>query len=171
MLEKVIKRVVVDDHIIDTGYAFAVIDPVWSTINIYEGPDIYEQTQKAFSSGQIQLTAIHWHISEVCNGGHYQFYSNSTGIVWPEALDGYRTIGLPEVADILQEAADRYGGNLSRDRDTREAQIDAQDYDLEDLDKRFYAVYENDQIEQAMMKYIRSHRSEFYFDGEVERFE
>jgi hypothetical protein len=136
MFRTVIRHVVIDDQFIDSAYAFAVIEPVFMAMETGD-PEAYERSLRHFSDGQVQLTAVHWHTSEVCNGGHYQFYTNSTGIVWPEALAGYRSIGIVAVAEILREAADRYGGDISRDRDIREAQIDAGGDDLSDLDNRF----------------------------------
>ena len=46
-----------------------------------------------FSLPQRYVFAIQWHIGEVNNGGHYQFYDNSTGIVWEDSLKGFEVIG------------------------------------------------------------------------------
>jgi hypothetical protein len=169
--EKVTRRFTIDDDFIDNQGYFEVIEPAWWIINIYDGVDAYRESMKNLSKGQIHLVTTIWHVSEVCNGGHCQFYTNSTGIVWPEALAGYRAIGLDELADILQEGADRFGGHLSLDRTERENQLDAGDDDLDDLDNRFFEIEKTGRIEEAMMKYIKDHRSEFYFDGEVLKYE
>ena len=170
-LEKVTRHVTIDDHIIDKGDYFEVIHPAWWTINIYDGEEAYRKSLANLSEGQIHLVTTTWHITEVCNGGHYQFYTNSTGIVWREALAGYRALGLGELADILQEAADRYGGHLSLDQTERENQLDSGNDDLDDLDDWFFEIEKTGRIEEAMMKYINDHRSEFYFNGDVLKYE
>ena len=65
-----------------------VMDPVRLRANFYEGPAEYEASLSAFSREQSWLFAIYWYDAEVNNGGHDQFYFNSTGLVWADAPDG-----------------------------------------------------------------------------------
>ena len=108
-------------------------------------------------------------MAEVNNGGHDQFYFNSTGIVWQDALAGYRAVGLQEAALILEQSAARMGGKPSLERETREEQLDSLKPDFDDLDDRFYKLQKAVDFERAMMKYILNHRSAFYFEGDVEK--
>ena len=166
-MEKITERVTIDDAVIDKGDVTAVVDPVWLTANIYNGESIYNESLKGFSREQRCLFAIMWHIAEVDNGGHDQFYFNSTGIVWKDALAGYREIGLEEAANILEESATRMGGNPSLDRGVRQAQLDEFDPDFRDLDDRFYKLQQMIDFDQLMMRYIDNHRKAFHFDGDV----
>lgn len=69
----------IDDATIAAGDPGAIIRPVWFTANIYDGPVEYERSLQPFSSSQRYIFALYWYIAEVRNGGHDQFYSNSTG--------------------------------------------------------------------------------------------
>jgi hypothetical protein len=126
------EHVVVDDAVIDRKDPFEIIDPVWWTADIYEDERRYNQSLAGFSREQRYVFAVAWHLAEVNNGGHAQFYSNSTGIVWKDALAGYREIGLPAAASLLEESAALLGGNPSLDRETREKQLET----LEPADDR-----------------------------------
>jgi hypothetical protein len=170
-MEKVTQHITIDDQVIDGDDAYAVIDPVWWIANIYDGEQEYTESLKALSQEQRYLFAVIWHIEEVNNGGHDQFYFNSTGIVWQDALAGYKAIGLEEAAAILEESAARMGGSPSLDRQTRQEQLDAWQPDFEDLDDRFYSIQETVDFNETMMTYIKQHRDAFYFDGDVEKYE
>ena len=55
-----------------------------------------------------------WYIAEVNNGGHDQFYFNSTGIVWKDALAGFGELGIDEAVEIIQEQLDAYQPNFGK---------------------------------------------------------
>jgi hypothetical protein len=63
-----------------------VIDPLWWSVSIHDGPKKYEADLGHFSYPQRYIFAIQWYVAEVNNGGHNQFFFNSTGIVWKDAL-------------------------------------------------------------------------------------
>jgi hypothetical protein len=149
--------------------SFAVIEPVWWTANIYDSLEDYETSLSPFSQSQRLLFALHWYISEVNNGGHEQFYFNSTGITWPDALEAFRLIDVPEGAEILQESASRIGGSPPRERDARQRQIEEHSPDFEDLDNRFYELQERIDLNAKMLDFARAHADAFYFDGPVEK--
>lgn len=159
------KHVVIDDKVIDAGEYYAIIDPVWWTGEIHEGFKEYETSLSKFSKPQRLLFAIAWYEAEVNNGGHDQFFMNSTGIVWKDALEGFVAVGAVERANILKEAAKRMGGNPSLDRDERSDQMDKFSPDFEDLDSKFYEL--KDEFEEKVNKYIKEHRKDFYFEGVV----
>ncbi|MEP6847311.1 MAG: DMP19 family protein [Acidobacteriota bacterium] len=164
---KTVQHLRIDDSVIDSKDSFTVIEPVWYSADIYDGEQAYENSLKKFSTEQRYLHAVIWHISEVDNGGHDQFYSNSTGIVWRDALAGYKALGLNEAAAILKKSADLMGGNPSLDRDERQKQLEEKHPDFEELDTQFFKIKQDD-IEAAMKKYIKDHRKAFYFEGDVQ---
>jgi hypothetical protein len=149
--------------------AFAVIEPVWWTANIYDSLEDYEASLESFSHSQRLLFALHWYLSEVNNGGHEQFYFNSTGIVWPDALEAFRLVDVPEGAEILQQSASRIGGSPSRERDERQRQMEKHSPDFEDLDNRFYELQEKIDFNAKMLDFARAHSDAFHFDGTVEK--
>src|SRR5262245_7114355 len=93
-------EVCIDDSTTARGDPMEVIDPVWWTANIYDSPDAYDVSLQQFSKAQRLVFAMLWYQAEVNNGGHHQFYFNSTGIVWRDALEGFQASSLPEVAAI-----------------------------------------------------------------------
>jgi hypothetical protein len=158
-------RVVVDDDVIAGNDLSAIIEPVWWTANFYESYADYEESLKSFSWPQRLVWAVMWHNAEVCNGGHDQFFANSTGMVWPEALEGYEAVGCSELATILGEAVARFNSPPSRERDAREEQLGADEIDFDDLDGRYFD--NDDTVWDALLAYVRQHREAFHFDGLV----
>lgn len=161
--------VTVDDNTVAEGDVWTIIHPVWWRANIYEGPDEYERSLKQFSNEQRLIFALLWYMSEVKNGGHRQFYSNSTGIVWKDACRAFRAIDIKQGAEIILESANRLGGNPSLDRDQRCAQLDELAPDFSDLDDRFYKLARSMNIEQAAVALIRANPAAFHFSGPVTR--
>src|SRR5262245_15846371 len=116
MLRREKVHFVVDDAMIANGTPGDVIHPVCWLSTIYEGPGMYEHTLKQFSRPQRIVRALLLYIYEVNNGGHKQFFSNSSGIVWRDAKEGFEVIEVRGGAQILLVAAQRLGGGPSLDR-------------------------------------------------------
>jgi hypothetical protein len=158
-------HVVIDDAIIDSGDVSAIIDPVWYTANIYDGPAAYEESCKGLSTQQRYVLAISWYLAEVNNGGHKQFYSNSTGIVWEDAMKGFADAGLPEFAELIRKSAEGLGGSPSKQRDERNDQLDRMKPDFSEADDKLYKT--EARIAPVLLEYIKKNREHFYFDGIV----
>jgi hypothetical protein len=146
----------------------AAIDPVWWIADIYEGPEKYERSLQGFSAPQRFVHAMCWYDAEVRNGGHDQFYSNSTGIVWRDALKGFDAAGLLEVAAILEESARRFGEPPSLHRDKRNLQLDLLAQGFDDLDDAYYAL-DCARLDERIMAYVRAQAEAFYFHGWVRK--
>jgi hypothetical protein len=161
-------RIVIDARLIsETDDPMVVIDPVWWTADFYEDIAKYEASLSKFSRPQRHVLAVLWYDSEVCNGGHSQFYSNSTGMVWRDALAALLAIPLSEAHDILQESARRLGGTPSFDRTERNTQLDVSRANFGDLDDRYYEFIREIDLGKRVMTYIRRHAQDFYFAGDV----
>jgi hypothetical protein len=159
----------IDDGTIATGDPWAVIQPVWWLATIYHGPAAYEHSLQQFSGSQRLVWAVLWYRQEVNNGGHRQFYSNSTGIVWRDALEGFEALGITRGAKILRISAERLGGSPALDREERNEQLISQDPDFHDLDEAFGDLQKRVDINESIMKFIRDRSSDFYFSGTIER--
>jgi hypothetical protein len=157
----------VDPDVLRGDDAFAVIAPVWWTANIYRGPGEYEASLAAFTPSQRRLFAIWWYRAEVNNGGHDQFYGNSTGIVWRDTLAGFEHLGLAEFAAVLRESARRLGGAPPLDREAREGVLARVRPAFADLDARFYQLEQVVDLDAQMLAFARSHPEDFAFDGVV----
>jgi hypothetical protein len=169
MIPRETVHVVVDDATIASGDLGAVIQPVWWLSTIYNGPGMYEETLRQFSRPQRLVRALILYCYEVNNGGHEQFYSNSSGIVWSDAMECFDAIGLPRGARNLAIAARRLGGDPSLDRIERQEQLEQYHPDFEDLDEAFANLQEKTDIDEQVMTYVRSRPSDFYFSGMIER--
>ena len=104
------------------------------------------------------LLTTYWVYSEVCNGGLHQLFTNSTGVVVPEAIVGFRSMALPEVAAIIAEAARFFGEPFPRDQARRiealeryeRGQTDSDNWNpFVELDERFYEALGSDDEEDA----------------------
>jgi hypothetical protein len=130
------------------------IDAHWDRLN--DAKTETETWTRAVGTGPadvIYLFSVHWCFAEVGNGGLLQFFSNNTGIMAPEAVDGFRAIGMPEAADLLNQAMALLGGSYPRDWEERHAALykvmpeedleDVEPEDLfEDLEDRFWDLME-----------------------------
>jgi Domain of unknown function (DUF4375) len=82
----------------------ASLDSIWDVINIYDGPEAFLATFNQVSREAGLLFAANFCQSEVCNGGFRQFFFNSTGVLAPEAVDGFAAIGQVQVGNLLEQA-------------------------------------------------------------------
>ncbi len=162
-----LKHFHIGDEEINSDDPQAIIEPLWWSVSIYDGKEIYYTALEQFSVPQRYIFAIQWYLAETYNGGHDQFFYNSTGIVWKEALDGFKAVGLTQCAEILNNAAERMGGEPSHDREERWNVMDELEPEFDDLDSMLYDI-DSDEISNALMTYIRTHKENFYFDGDIE---
>ena len=158
----------IGDREIDGDDYFVVIEPVYYSVSIYDGPARYEADLARFSTEQRLVLAYHWYLSEVNNGGHDQFYYNSTGIVWRDALRAVAVIGPPEMVSIIKESANRLGGNPSLDTEERQEQLERMNGNFKDLDEELFRVQEQANFDDRFSEFIRAHRERFFFSGIVE---
>lgn len=86
-----------------------VVEPHWDRVDIYGGDRAFRRTFAEVPEPAAHLLAVQWCQSEVCNGGFHQFFSNSTGVLAPEAAQGFRAIGMPSVADLVEKAMAMFG--------------------------------------------------------------
>lgn len=120
---------------------WTLVDPVWDLIDIYQSPAVFLETYDSAPSPSRLLFASHFCQSEVCNGGFNQFFYNSTGVLAPEALEGFRAIGQNEIADTLQEAMTAFGPSYVRERESRQEALESVSEEfLNRLDRRFYEL-------------------------------
>jgi hypothetical protein len=162
-------EICVDDSTITAGDPWGVIHPVWWLANIYDGPREYERSLLQFSRAQRFVFAVLWYSAEVNNGGHRQFYSNSTGIVWKDALDAFLALNLPQFATIVAESTERLGGSPSLDRGERGEQLAKFAPEFGDLDDRFYEAEKTFDLDENIRAFIRTCPSDFYFKGKIRR--
>jgi hypothetical protein len=96
-----------------------VVEPYWDRVDIYGGGRAFLRTFAEVPEPAAHLLAVQWCQSEVCNGGFHQFFSNPTGVLAPEAAQGFRAIGMPSVADVVEKAMVMFGTPYPRKQEKR----------------------------------------------------
>ena len=148
------------------AYTESVIDAVIDLLD----DDAFPAKFKQFPQWKGDLAAAHLVLIELGNGGLCQFFLNSTGIVAPEALAAFRRIGLPVIADTLEEAMRSFGPDYPRERDTRNALLAAKTghspddpkWDpythgyFKELDPRLFGGRDFDQFYDALDAYAKA---------------
>ena len=159
-------RTITVEEIKETDDMWTINEPAYWTINIYGSYDDYIETSKEFTLEQRYLNAICWYFAEVNNGGHHQFFYNSTGIVWEDTLVGLRLFNMKELADNFQSVLDFFAGTVPFDRAERwyllqQSENNPEFFDF--LDEKDDAVYTYDGIFEDVFVHENPHL--FVFDG------
>jgi hypothetical protein len=97
-----------------------LVEPYWDAVSLHGGAEKFIQQFAAMPMASQHLYATHWTQSEVQNGGLGQFFGNCTGILAPEALEGFRALGMPQAAAALADAMELFGDPYPRERKTGE---------------------------------------------------
>src|SRR5687768_10979390 len=87
------------------------------------------------------LLAAHWTLSEISNGGLHQFFLNPTGVLAPEAAQGFEHMGLPQIADLIRQAMAHFGSTYPREQQHREPFLDSHGPEVfEPLEHQLYEI-------------------------------
>jgi XTP/dITP diphosphohydrolase len=138
-----------------------VVELVWDEINIYESADVFLSTYSSVEPPAGQLYAAHFAQSEICNGGFRQLFWNSTGVLSPEAAQGFELIRMPQTANLVISAMEIVGSPFPRDRDERQKALERVSKDrLDQLDKQFFKDIEteNGGFEAAANAFVNKQR-------------
>jgi len=95
-----------------------LVKPIFSEVNT-EDPGSYFESIASLPRPIVLLYATHLCLSEVFNGGFLQFFWNSTGLMAPEAIEGFTVVGMPRLAAVVSQATALLGSPYPRDRDDR----------------------------------------------------
>ncbi len=146
--------------------AWSIIEPYWISLNEtwLDDPASFLERLQTVPVKVGHLYAGNWCVSEVGNGGLYQFFYNTTGILAPEAVAGFRAVGLTECEQAVSEAMEFFSSPYPRNRPLRLAQLPdsegrkRKDWDpFQELDERFYdCTSEKDCWERAADRYALS---------------
>lgn len=170
--KKLYKNITVED--IQTAEdSWDIIKPVYETVNIYNTYEDYLDSAKIFTLEQRYLLAIIWYFIEVNNGGHYQFFDNSTGIVWEDTLKGFELFGMKEHATNFKNLLAYFGVTISFDREERSellAQMEEEygDAFYEKLDEADDFVFDYDGNENEL-SFIKKYPEKFIFQGSADK--
>lgn len=101
------------------------VEEAFEGVDIYDTYDVFKQGAAKYPEWKIDILAVHWTMSEVVNGGLEQYFTNSTGILAPEAVLGFQRIGKPDLAAALQKAMALLGEPYPRERMERAERLAA----------------------------------------------
>lgn len=115
-----------------------ILETSFEAIDTGDSPEAYAESIAKVPHPVVLLYATHICLAEVHNGGLLQFFWNSTGIVAPESIDGFLTLGMPKLASLVRQAASLLGDPYPRGRDGRwEALLAATNCSEEYLERLF----------------------------------
>mgnify|MGYP000630877738 CR=1 FL=1 len=130
---------------------WSLVNPVWDAISIYDGEETFLKQYAAAPLASRTLFSAHWCQSEIRNGGLHQFFGNSTGVLAPEAVSAFQSIGMPQTAAVVSEAISWFGPVYPRDREVRDEQLGEYENKhpegwnpFEKLDDHFFELIENE---------------------------
>ena len=153
------KKYTYEDVVAGTIETYQLLEPMYDLIDLSDNLT-YECTAKQFSRPMRLIFAVDSYMAEVYNGGHDQFFFNSTGVVWRDALEGLEAIGAQAAASILKRAIGRIDCEIPDDADERRKMMDdLEDGIFEEDDQAFYDMSEN--IEELEKIYIQQNANAF----------
>lgn len=155
------RQVDITREMLASAHIHDILEPVFRADSDWETIEERDQKVAHLSVGQRRLYAVWWYEAEVRNGGHDQYYSNSYGMFWQEALDGLEAIGAYTTKQILDESVARFTEQPSRHRKRRNDQLEGLKF--HDLDTRLFAHPDN--LDELMRKFILAHEGDFLFSG------
>ena len=148
-----------EDLISGAVETYQVLEPMYDVIDLSDRA-AYECSMKPFSYPMRLLFAVDSYIAEVYNGGHDQFFFNSTGVLWKDALEGLEVIGAREAAAILKRVIERFERAIPDDADERRKMMDdLEDGLFEEDDQAFYDM--SDSIDELEKMYIQQNANAF----------
>lgn len=153
------------DRPADDSYLIGhALKPLWSAVDFYQDEATYEASLRGATPGQRALYACVWYLSEVKNGGHLQFFGNSTGMVWSDAIAGFRLFGAEQYAQILEQAVEHFPhGSPCKARARRHEQLSSIGMKaFEQLDDQLFALDKDAESESFFTAFIKEHPNEFF---------
>lgn len=131
-------------------------EPYYDQFNFYEGRENWLRSIQGIPEKAVHLFSIHWQHLEIYNGGFWQYFFNSTSESAPEAIAGWRAIGLPEVAEVTVAACSRVGNPLPGTNEGRRRIVGDPDnrMDFSDLDALFYELADTPQVFRRQPRFV-----------------
>jgi hypothetical protein len=141
-----------------------VLENMQDAVNFYEDRKTLRSMLDLATPGQEALYAIWWTQAEIDNGGFHQYFYNSTGILSPEALEGYRLIGAGKFAELHVRATKLFKKGVpleSRERRKAVERLPKEPFD--ELSDEFYRLNRmKKSLDRLCADYIRAHVDEFF---------
>lgn len=98
---------------------YECFEPMEKNVIIDGSYEEYENSLKKYSKSQRLIFAVCEYLREVYNGGHEQFFYNSSGIMWKDVLEGLKLIGYDEGYNNYINVLKCFEGEIPFDRNVR----------------------------------------------------
>lgn len=108
--------------------AYDRLAPDCDCVEMYGTPEEYKASIANIPRESLLILSALNCDGEVCNGGFRQFFRNSTGVLAPEAVEGFELLGFPDCAKALRDAMSLFGDEYTRDRSERHILIEELEY-------------------------------------------
>jgi hypothetical protein len=123
-----------------------------------------ENGYESLSIPQRYYSAVFMCDAEVCNGGFAQYFVNSSGDRWRDAVAGFEAMGSTERLRLVRSAISQFGPDgPSTDREIRQEQLSKlyrrNDTCFEDLERQYFAS--NEVIDVIATRYVIAHPDDF----------
>lgn len=140
---------------------------------------VFDHLSQTMPNNQEEYEAVmHWNKSkqaiymiwllegEVNNGGYNQFYFNSSGVFAKHLPGALRLVGAHKYAALTQQANDIYEAENEKITQHQDGTLEGfsksyEDNPLNELDDRFYALSDQEDLAQLQIDYIRKHKQDF----------
>jgi hypothetical protein len=96
------------------------LNVIWNEQPLSDDPEVFLKWFYGLTNVQQVLFPTQWLCNEVYNGGFRQYFSNSTALHAPEAIQGFQELGMEDIAALVADAMSIFGNDYPRDRDVRE---------------------------------------------------
>jgi hypothetical protein len=122
----------------------------------YNGRENWLRSIDGVPRPSVYLFSVHWLHLEVYNGGFWQFFFNSTGVMAPEAKQGFAAIGMKAVAEVVSQAMERVANPYPFDRSERQQRVGNPDerLDFDDLNKVFWDLADTESFFRRLPKFV-----------------
>lgn len=133
-----------------------VYEPYYDKFDFYNGREAWLASIQTIPRKAVYLFSVHWLHLEVFNGGFWQYFHNSTSTSYPEAVEGFRAIGMPEVATVIENAALKLGNPFPFDKIVREEIVGPPEkrMDFMSFNEKFYELADTEKFFRREPKFV-----------------
>ena len=140
-----------------------IFEPMEKVVKLDGSYEEYECSLKNFTASQRLVFAVCKYLMEVYNGGHDQFFYNSSGIMWKDVLDGLQLIEYKEGYENYRNVIKCFNDEIPFDRLERQQYLETKEEELSKLDYYDDVIYNNLNFDNKIIDYIYNHPDEFTY--------
>ena len=157
-----------DSALFEGAWMWTAIESHIDTVEISGTPEEFLSSLKTVPDYVQCLLPIYYCNYEICNGGFHQLFKNFTGVLFPEAISAYKTVGATSTAEVMETVLSMFGQNYPRDRSARHLTLSAlegtgekrEEWDpFYELDDKYYAEKNKEDLVVLSDEYAKQHHN------------